>query len=165
MVNHLVNPFPLIQNTPQGPWSYSGDLHIFGTIERGCLILRLYILYIYIYVCVCISKLPQFIAHGESIVKKNGWLILSHWKAEMFSVHVRPPGGPRPHPWRRRERTTKAPICQTSPGGTSWRSDQDLTQQKLGFSSSKSVSGLIFKKKKLLEIQEVVWKTPTVELE
>ena len=104
--------------------------------------------------CVCVSKLPQFIVHGESMVKKNGWLILSHWKAEMFSVHVRPPGGPRPHPWRRRERTTKAPICQTSPGGTSWRSDQDLTQQKLGFSSSKSVSGLIFLKKSFLRFRK-----------
>ena len=121
---------------------------------------------LYIYICVCVyqSYLNLLLMVNQSW-KKNGWLILSHWKAEMFSVHVRPPGGPRPHPWRRRERTTKAPICQTSPGGTSWRSDQDLTQQKLGFSSSKSVSGLIFLKKKLLEIQEVVWKTPTVELE
>ena len=111
MVNHLVNPFPLIQNTPQGPWSYAGDLHIFGTIEQGCLILGLYILYICIYiyvyiyiymyiyiciyicVCVCVSKLPQFIVHGESMVKKNGWLIKNHIEKLRCSQFMSGPQG------------------------------------------------------------------------
>ena len=98
--------------------------------------------------CVCIKVTSIYCSWWINGEKK--WLIdiitLKSW--DVLSL-CQAPRGPRPHPWRRRERTTKAPICQTSPGGTSWRSDQDLTQQKLGFSSSKSVSGLPVIKKNM----------------